>query len=99
MRADSVADAGAAALVSNADQKGVIDQVAQRVPQAAKRAEAGNLQALIVVLCRRQAVLRRIRRDIQLQGWLRLWLYIHVPLTFALLAALIVHIMSTFMYW
>jgi hypothetical protein len=30
---------------------------------------------------------------------LRLWLYIHVPLTFALLAALIVHIMSTFMYW
>jgi hypothetical protein len=99
MRADSVADAGAAALVSNADQQGVIDQVAQRVPQAAKRAEAGNLQALIVVLCRRQAVLRRIRRDIQLQGWLRLWLYIHVPLTFALLAALIVHIMSTFMYW
>jgi hypothetical protein len=54
---------------------------------------------LIVLLCRRQAVLRRIRRDIQLQGWLRLWLYIHVPLTFALLAALIVHIMSTFMYW
>jgi multisubunit Na+/H+ antiporter MnhB subunit len=99
MRADSVADAGAAALVSNADQQGVIDQVAQRVPQAAKRAEAGNLQALIVLLCRRQAVLRRIRRDIQLQGWLRLWLYIHVPLTFALLAALIVHIMSTFMYW
>jgi hypothetical protein len=99
MRADSVADAGAAALVSNADQQGVIDQVAQRVPQAAKRAETGNLQALIVLLCRRQAVLRRIRRDIQLQGWLRLWLYIHVPLTFALLAALIVHIMSTFMYW
>jgi hypothetical protein len=32
MRADSVADAGAAALVSNADQQGVIDQVAQRVP-------------------------------------------------------------------
>jgi hypothetical protein len=99
MRADAVADAGGATLVSNADQQGVIDQVAQRVPQAAKRAEAGNLQALIVLLCRRQAVLRRIRRDIQLQGWLRLWLYIHVPLTFALLAALIVHIMSTFMYW
>jgi hypothetical protein len=99
MRADAVTDAGAARLVSNVDQQGVIDQVAQRVPQAAKRAEAGNLQALIVLLSRRQAVLRRIRRDIQLQGWLRLWLYIHVPLTFALLAALIVHILSTFMYW
>jgi hypothetical protein len=99
MGADAVTDAGGATLVSNVDQQGVIDQVAQRVPQASKRAEAGSLQALIVLLCRRQAVLRRIRRDIQLQGWLRLWLYIHVPLTFALLAALIVHIMSTFMYW
>jgi hypothetical protein len=99
MRVDAVADAGGATLVSNADQQGVIDQVAQRVPQASKRAEAGNLQGLIVLLCRRQAVLRRIRRDIKLQGWLRLWLYIHVPLTFALLAALVVHIMSTFMYW
>jgi hypothetical protein len=99
MRAEAVAEASGSTLAGNADQQGVIDQVAQRVPQAAKRAEAGNLQALIVVLCRRQAVLRRIRRDIQLQGWLRLWLYIHVPLTFALLAALIVHIMSTFMYW
>jgi len=99
MRADAVADAGGATLVSNADQQAVIDQVAQRVPQARRRTEAGSLQALIVLLCRRQAVLRRIRRDIQLQGWLRLWLYIHVPLTFALLAALIVHILSTFMYW
>src|SRR6202034_2331001 len=70
MRADAVTDAGGATLVSNVDQQGVIDQVAQRVPQASKRAEAGNLQALIVLLCRRQAVLRRIRRDIQLQGWL-----------------------------
>jgi hypothetical protein len=99
MRTDAVADAGGATLVSNADQQAVIDQVAQRLPQAARRTEAGNLQALIVLLCRRQAVLRRIRRDIQLQGWLRLWLYVHVPLTFALLAALIVHILSTFMYW
>src|SRR6202034_2479560 len=99
MRADSVTGARGETLVTNVDQQGGIDQVAQRVPQASKRAEAGNLQALIVLLCRRQAVLRRIRRDIQLQGWLRLWLYIHVPLTFALLAALIVHIMSTFMYW
>jgi hypothetical protein len=33
------------------------------------------------------------------QGWLRLWLYVHVPLTLALLAALIAHILTTFMYW
>jgi hypothetical protein len=100
MRADAVAaTASGATVVGNADQQAVIDHVARRVPQAAKRAEAANLQALIVLLCRRQAVLRRIRRDIRLYAWIRLWLYIHVPLTFALLAALIVHIMTTFMYW
>lgn len=90
---------GAALVVGNTDQRAVIDYVARRVPQAAKRAEAANLQALIVLLSRRQAVLRRIRRDIQLQAWLQLWLYVHVPLTFALIVALIVHILTTFMYW
>jgi hypothetical protein len=95
----AVSAAGGATLVSNSDQQRVIDDVARRVPQAAKRAEAANLQGLIVLLCRRQAVLRRIRRDIRLHAWIRLWLYIHVPMTFALLAALIAHIATTFMYW
>jgi hypothetical protein len=100
MRADPQAvGAGGAIVVANADQQGVIDDVARRVPRAAKRTEAANLQALIVLLCRRQAVLRRIRRDIRLQAWLRLWLYVHVPITIALILALIVHIVTTFMYW
>ena len=100
MRADPQAEgAGGANVVANADQQGVIDDVARRVPRAAKRTEAANLQALIVLLCRRQAVLRRIRRDIRLHAWLRLWLYVHVPITVALILALIVHIVTTFMYW
>ncbi len=86
-------------LASNVDQRAVIDYVANRVTRSARRGEPANLQALVAVLCRRQAVLRRIRRDIRLQAWLRLWLYVHVPLTFALLAALIAHILTTFMYW
>jgi hypothetical protein len=94
--------AGAAAkpgLARNADQRPVIEWIASRVPRADKRAEAGNLQALVLLLCRRQTVLRRIRRDIQTQGWLRLWLYVHVPLTIATLAALLVHILTSFLYW
>jgi hypothetical protein len=91
--------AAGVAVVSNSDQQAVISYVAARVSQGAKRAEVANLQALIVLLSRRQAVLRRIRRDIQLQAWLQLWLYVHVPLTMALIAALIVHVLSTFMYW
>jgi hypothetical protein len=86
-------------LTRNVDQQALIDYVANRVSRSAKRGEPATLQALVAVLCRRQAVLRRIRRDIRLQAWLRLWLYVHVPLTFALLAALIAHILTTFMYW
>jgi hypothetical protein len=95
------AESGAKApvLISNADQQAVVAYVSNRVPRAEKRAEAATLQALVVILCRRQAVLRRIRRDIRLQGWLNAWLHLHVPLTLALIAALIVHIVTTFIYW
>jgi hypothetical protein len=86
-------------LVDNGDQQAVIDYVSYRVPRADKRSEAANLQALVLVLCRRQAVLRRIRRDIRLHAWLKIWLYVHVPLTVALIVALIVHILTTFLYW
>jgi hypothetical protein len=90
---------GAGAPVSNTDQQAVVDFVAERLPRAQKGIEAANLQQLIVLLCRRQAVLRRIRRDIRLRGWLKIWLYFHIPVTFALLVALTVHIVSTFVYW
>ena len=35
----------------------------------------------------------------QTKALLEIWLYIHVPLTIALLAALIAHIVSVFYYW
>src|SRR5688500_13048948 len=85
--------------VRAADQQGLIEFVAQRLPRADKSAEAANLRQLIVLLCRRQAVLRRILRDIRLRGWLKIWLYLHIPLTIALLFALVLHIVATFAYW
>lgn len=85
--------------IRNTDQQQVVDFVGARLPRAAKGAEAANLQQLIVLMCRRQAVLRRIRRDIRLYGWLKIWLYFHVPITIALLVALVLHIVVTFFYW
>lgn len=90
---------GVTALATNIDNQAVIDFVAARVPRAAKRVEAGSLQDLVALLSRRQALLRRLRRDIRLHAWLRIWLYLHVPMTVALLAALIVHVLVTFLYW
>jgi hypothetical protein len=89
----------AASSMPNLDQQAVIDIVAARVPRANKRTEVATLQALLSLLSRRQAILRRLRNDVALQGWLRVWLYVHVPITFGLLAALTAHIVSTFVYW
>jgi len=83
----------------NKDQQYVVDLVAERIPKAERASEAVALEEMLSLLCRRQTILRRIRRDIQLEGWLRIWLYVHVPLTLALIVALIVHIISTFIYW
>ncbi len=86
-------------LVRNVDQRPVLACVAARIAQTYRASGTAAMQSLVVALARRQTLLRRIRRDIQLQGWLRIWLYVHVPLTLATIAALLVHIVSTFLYF
>lgn len=51
------------------------------------------------LLSRRQAALVRIRKHLRYKALLQVWLYVHVPMTFALLAALSAHIVSVFFYW
>jgi len=85
--------------VPHPDQQLAIDFVAHLIPRAEKAQEVVALEELLSVLCRRQTILRRLRKDIQLQGWMQIWLYVHVPMTIALIGALIVHIITTFFYW
>jgi hypothetical protein len=61
--------------------------------------EAAALERVIHLLEQKEAVLKKARRHIQLRSWLEAWLYIHVPATFALIAALTAHIVSVFFYW
>ncbi len=89
---------GAPALARNADQQGVIDLVADRIPRADRSDDTARLQQLLLLLCRRQVVVRRLRRDIRLQAWLKVWLYFHTRVTAALVVALTIHIVSTFIY-
>lgn len=58
----------------------------------------GPILDLISVLERKNALLRRIRKHIKFRALLEFWLYFHIPLTFALLAALTAHIVSVFYY-
>ena len=57
------------------------------------------LIAVIALLERKRALLARARQHIRYRTALELWLYVHVPATFALLAALTAHIVSVFFYW
>jgi hypothetical protein len=57
------------------------------------------LERVDILLSRKQAALGRLRRHLKLRGLLEVWLYFHVPLTIALIAALTAHIISVFFYW
>jgi hypothetical protein len=85
--------------IRNPGQRAIMTFVAQRIPQAGKSSEAQALQELLPLLSRRQAVLQSIRADIRLQSLMSIWLYLHVPLTVALIGALVAHIVSVFIYW
>ena len=57
------------------------------------------LDAVADLLERKGAALDRIRKHLRIKALLEVWLYLHVPLTFALIAALAAHIFSVFFYW
>jgi len=61
--------------------------------------EARINQQLYALMVRKQELVSRARRAVKLKARLDIWLYIHVPLTIALLAALTAHIVSVFYYW
>ena len=56
-------------------------------------------ERVVSLLRKRQGQLAQIRRHMRLRAMLEVWLYVHVPLTVLLLAALAAHIVSVFYYW
>ncbi|MEQ1688289.1 MAG: hypothetical protein ABL874_06930 [Sphingopyxis sp.] len=69
--------------------------------QTGQRYDSGHdpLEKIDGLLTRKLAALGRLRRHLKLKALLEVWLYIHVPMTFALIAALTAHIVSVFFYW
>lgn len=78
---------------------GTIAFVADQIFEAGKGKEAEDLQRLLSAISQRKILVERLNRDITQRARLNIWLFIHVPLTVALIAALIVHIVSSFYYW
>ncbi len=54
---------------------------------------------LLTRLMRKEDLLKRIRRDVQLRCLLKVWLYVHIPFSIAALAALVTHVVTVFYYW
>lgn len=57
------------------------------------------IEQVVDLLEKKAAALSRLRGYIQRRGLLEVWLFVHVPLTFVLIAALFAHIISVFFYW
>jgi hypothetical protein len=51
------------------------------------------------LLGRRLSVMALMQRHMHLKALLEGWLYLHVPVTFALIAALTAHVVAVFFYW
>jgi hypothetical protein len=71
----------------------------QAVGKTLRGNDARVSQQLYALMVRKQELVGRARRAVALKARLDVWLYVHVPLTFALLAALLAHVVSVFFYW
>lgn len=85
--------------VANPEQVAVLDWLGQRLAASTDGALSRKLQELLSLVGARRTLLGRLRRDSQLKAWLEIWLYVHVPLSFGLLAALLAHVLAVFIYW
>lgn len=69
------------------------------VQKSQSTAEIHRVVELLKVLNERQSMVTRVQRDIRYHGLMKCWLLLHVPLSCALLAAVMVHVISVFFYW
>ncbi|UAB78042.1 hypothetical protein INR77_14975 [Erythrobacter sp. SCSIO 43205] len=65
------------------------------IPASGSEAEARVRE----LLSARAEQLDQIRRYLRIKAMLEIWLFIHIPATIALLAALLAHVISVFYYW
>ncbi|SHN56252.1 hypothetical protein [Erythrobacter sanguineus] len=100
------ADLVIAALAQDSFAGGAISRITGRYPRCATaRALAGVGEAsdaaarVHTLLAKRAEQLAQIRGALRIRALLEIWLFIHIPLTIALIAALIAHVVSVFFYW
>jgi hypothetical protein len=96
---DLPAAGGGVQKVPNVDQVAVLDWLGNELARSDDGELVKRIGDLLSAIASRRNHLRRLRRDAQIRGWLEIWLYIHVPVTLALIGTLIAHVVSVFLYW
>jgi hypothetical protein len=84
--------------VMNAGQEAAMDWLAEQQSRAGADS-AAKIAELSALLRNKRRLLRQVGEDLRLQAGIEIWLYFHVPLTAALLMALLAHILTVFLYW
>ena len=87
------------ALVPNKNMTTLIDYLIEQIEQGAQGDTALNLQSLITSLGERATLISRIKEDLRLVTLTRIWLIVHIPLAFAAVVAVIIHVIAVFLYW
>lgn len=100
------ADLVLAALRENPFGGGALARLTGRYPRCATARARGAMgredeasARVHALLDRRGQQLAQIREALRIRALLEVWLFLHIPLTMALLAALTAHVISVFYYW
>lgn len=86
-------------VVANPGQEAALDWLADQQSRCRDPETAAVISELSALLRNKRSLLKPLTEDMRLQALLEVWLYAHVPLTAALLVALLAHILTVFIYW
>jgi hypothetical protein len=87
-----------ATAAERADAEQIIVLTESRIMMSERDPAVERLKQLLELLTRRNDLAARVNRDVRMHARLQVWLYLHVPLTGTLLAALTAHIVAVFLY-
>ncbi len=100
------ADLVIAALAQDVFGGGALERLTGRYPGCATARALGGLGSgseaearVAALLEKRREQLAQIRGALRIRALLEVWLFVHIPLTIALIAALTAHVISVFYYW
>ena len=86
-------------VVVNAGQEASLDWLAEQQSRSNDPEVAAAIGELSALIRNKRRLVKKLTEDMRLQATIEVWLYAHVPLTAGLLIALLVHIITVFMYW